>query len=312
ARGVSLPPALGWAGLVIAFLASSDAMVSRSGERMLRGWWIAALGLGLTALCWRGSTDLLAALVLLLATLSLWADGAAHCLGTWNVNAWRGLRRLAPGAGAAALLALVGTLLLLCRHLHATLDLSAQGIALAAGCLLLLGSALRVAACAIRGAAVRPERGPITHLAFVPALALPFLALANQSFEINVLGAGLATLALILAGGLSRGPVGGAAHHRDRLVRILEPYSPQRRLVQPLLSQARKCAAREERWFEGARLGAVLVRLVQGSLRSPQRFEAWLSTRSFSPPSRSPWRTAALEVFVLLVALAVALFLLRS
>lgn len=324
AQGANLPAALGWAGICLALVSAADALLSPRVDRALRGWWLSALGLGWASLCWGGGGQILAAASLVLAALSLSSESAAQVSGGWEADRWRGLRRLSPGASGAALLALVATIVpggLWQRSLD--LDDSNRGWVLALAGVPLVAGAFRVLARAVRGAAIRPERGPRLHLAYLPALfaaglGLPFLPagdplLSSAGLDVGALGvaAGVAGLgALAVAALASRLPSGRGSASRDRLERLLEPYSPQRRLVQPILGQARKCAAREARWFEGTRLALALSQGARFLFRSPRALESWLATRPFAPSSPSPWRGVLLEAAAFFTALALALLLL--
>lgn len=326
ARGAQLPPAWGWLGLGLAIVSSLDALASRALDRSLRGWWLAALGLGWASLCWGGGGQTLAGGSLILATLSLSSESAATVSGTWEPGHWRGLRRSAPGASGAAALALAATFVpggLWQRELH--LEQAPLSWALGLGALLLVAGPLRVWPRAIRGAAARPTRGPRLHLAYVPALFAAGLALqflpngrplwtpsGPDAAGLDLVSAACALGAIAVAFVCDRLPLGRLEAARERFQRIAEPYSPQRRLVQPILGQARKSAARELRWFEGSRLSSVLARALRACFRSPQLLEDALAKRSFAPAPSSPWRRVSLEVALFLAALVVALVLLRS
>tara|TARA_R110002072_G_scaffold207581_1_gene365140 strand:- start:148 stop:1581 length:1434 start_codon:yes stop_codon:yes gene_type:complete len=326
ARGALLPPGWGWLGWALAILSSLDAISSRALDRSLRGWWLAALGLGWASLCWGGGGQTLAGGSLILAALSLSGESAATVSGSWQPATWRGLRRSAPGASGAAALALAATFVpggLWQRELG--LESTPLSWALGLGALVLIAGPLRVLPRAIRGAAARPQRGPRLHLAYVPALfaaglALQFLPNGRPLWTpsgpdpagLDLLSAAFALGAIALAFVLDRLPLARAEAARERLERLAEPYSPQRRLVQPVLGQARKCAAREVRWFEGSRAAGVLARALRAGFRSPPFLEAWLAKRPFAPTPGSPWIRVALEAALFLAALVLALVLLRS
>jgi hypothetical protein len=326
ARGVILPQGWGWLGLALAVVSSLDAAASSALDRSLRGWWLAALGLGWASLCWGGGGQTLAGGSLILATLSLSAESAATVSGSWEPATWRGLRRSAPGASGAAALALAATFVpggLWQRELR--LESQPLSWALGLGALLLIAGPLRILPGAIRGAAARPQRGPRLHLAYVPALfaaglALQFLPNGRPLWTpsgldtagLDPVSALLALGAIALAFGLSRLPLARVEAAREHFERVAEPYSPQRRLVQPILGQARKSAARELRWFEGSRVAGALARLLRACFRSPPLLEAALSERPFERTLGSPWRRVAIEVAIFLAALVVALVLLRS
>jgi len=325
-RGAPLSPGWGWLGWVLAILSSVDAISSRALDRSLRGWWLAALGLGWASLCWGGGGQTLAGGSLILAALSLSCESAATVSGSWEPANWRGLRRSAPGASGAAALALAATFVpggLWQREL--VLEGTASSWALGLAALLLLAGPLRVLPRAIRGAAARPQRGPRLHLAYVPALFAAGLALqflpngrplwtpsGPDAAGLDLLSSLCALGAIALALVLDKLPLAQVEAARERLERVAEPYSPQRRLVQPILGQARKSAAREVRWFEGSRAAGALAGALRACFRSPPLLEAWLARRPFAPSAGSPWLRVWVEVALFLAALVLALVLLRS
>lgn len=325
-RGVVLPSALGWLGFALAIVSALDAMASRGLDRALRGWWLAACGLGWASLCWGGGGQTLAGGSLVLAALSLSCESAASVSGSWEPARWRGLRRSAPGASGGAALALAATFVpggLWQREL--SLEQGAHSLALGLGALLLVAGPLRVLPRAIRGAAARPQRGPRLHLAYLPALFAAGLGLqflpgerplwTNGGLDLAGLDPLLSALALGaigLAFLADKLPWARAEAARERLERMAEPYSPQRRLVQPILGQARKSAARE-RWFEGSRLAGAVARALRACFHSPPFLEALIARREFAPAEGSAWRRVGLEVALGVGALALALlYLLRS
>lgn len=275
-----------WALLAVG--ASARALLRDRVDEALRGGLL-ALGAG-GACAWSvgGGEPAVAATGCALLALSgvvLTSESAAPTLGGYELERWGGLRHLHP-RGALALLACACGLLSLPGS---ALARAGRGLALGLadagrltqGSLALAGLAtlgvsflaLRVALCALRGmpdvglrsssvVPAGPPRGGYAGLCLAPfAIALwgaHFPSLPAPVWRgAALLGGGLLLLVALIAGpaflSSSWGSLTEPSSPWRGLLRLevhCEPYHPQRRVVQPLLSLARRCAALEERLFE--------------------------------------------------------------
>lgn len=306
---------LGWVALAIALGAALEAWTATRIDRAQVGLWGAGLSLGAAGWAWGGGATLAAALCFWLATFSLSADSMARACGGWEVESWRGLRRLAPGASAALILACAGSILpggLLARSLYLEDPLLAWCLALAA--VPLAAGLLRIAFRVVRGAGALPGRGTRRHPAWLPAAFAAGLGLllAGPEPRFSAPAALAAALALGLALACGQRPLGWIPGPAARLwggaLLRLEPYAPQRRLVQPLLGQARRAAELEPRWFERFVVAGALARLAALATRPPALLTK-LQERSAAPPIASGRRVGA-EVTLLVAGLLLAAYLL--